>query len=88
MSKMWEKVKLAVKPIAEGIEPELVKNGDKLGATIQALLDKNGDGRLSIDDFFFLARQAIDTNGNGKPEFWEIISAFFLVRRELKKIKG
>ncbi len=88
MGKMWEKVKLAVKPIAEGIEPELEKNSDKLGATIKASLDKNGDGQLSIDDFAFLIKQTLDTNGNGKFDFWEIISALFLIRKWLKKIKG
>ncbi len=88
MGKTWEKVKENLKPEVEKVEAELGTNGDKVRANIVALLDKNGDGRLSIDDFFFLARQAIDTNGNGKPDFWEIISALFLVRRELKKIKG
>ena len=32
--------------------------------------------------------QELDTNGNGKYDFWEIISAFFLIRKLLKKIKS
>lgn len=88
MSKTWEKVKLAFKPVAEGLGNELEKGSDQLEADIRTLLDKNGDGILSIDDFFFLAKQKLDKNGNGKFDFWEIISALLLIRKILKKIKG
>ncbi len=88
MGKTWEKVKSVFKPVAEGIELELEKGGEDLEKSIKSLLDKNGDGRLSIDDFFSLVKQKLDTNGNGKYDFWEIISAFFLIRKVLKKIKG
>ena len=83
----WENVKKALKPAAENVEIKLDTDETKLEANVKALLDRNADGKLSIDDFFFLVKQGSDTNGNGKVDFWEIITAFFAIRKALKKFE-
>lgn len=83
--KFWEKVKEAFKPVAETLDTE--DNIEKLKSTVYTLLDQNGDGQLSIDDFFFCVRTKLDKNKNDKVDFWEIIGAFFAIRKLLKQYK-
>jgi len=82
---IFDKLKKAVKPQVDELNDKLVNDENKLESNVKALLDRNEDGILSIDDFFFAVKQGLDTNGNKKVDFWEIIAAFFAVRKILKK---
>lgn len=87
LNKLSKEIKRATKVLIDNTVKEVHPEQQQLRFRILEKLDKNKDGKLTIDDIFELVREFFDINNNGKLDFWEIISALFEIRRLVKTIK-